>query len=244
MRGMSAASCLSAALSLTACGGSGTITAESGMNAGYSFVTPILNSTQHYAETIVDNSNNTVTITFDSIVTAVNGDGSFALLQQSTSGNGIFVNGTNYAALTENQTYNNVGQETGYSYTGVGNRTVFCIFNPHAGGVPYPVAIQQTFVHNYTFSCDTLPPTYYAESGEIVDVESVIVPAGTFSALKVQSTLVSTDSAGTTRTEVSTSWRDVITSTLVKQQTAIVVTGTQPASGYAISRVTVLESTS
>ena len=78
----------------------------------------------------------------------------------------------------------------------------------------------------------------------VADVESVTVPAGTFTALKLQSTLTWTDCEWddphpdhqqlARRRHVDT----------VKEEVAIAVSGTPPANGYAVSRTLVLESIS
>jgi hypothetical protein len=72
----------------------------------------------------------------------------------------------------------------------------------------------------------------------------VTVPAGTYSALKLQSTVVFTDSNGTTRSQSLSVWRDVATSESVQEDVTITVSGTAPPAGYAMSRTIVLESAS
>jgi hypothetical protein len=49
----------------------------------------------------------------------------------------------------------------------------------------------------------------YTQNGTVVDLESVTVPAGTFNALKLQSTVTWTNADRTTRQESVTNWRDV-----------------------------------
>jgi len=57
-------------LSLAACGGgSGS---SSGSSTTYRFVTPVLNSSRTYSETIIDNLNYTIEAGFSDTVTAVN----------------------------------------------------------------------------------------------------------------------------------------------------------------------------
>jgi hypothetical protein len=72
----------------------------------------------------------------------------------------------------------------------------------------------------------------------------VTVPAATFTAIKLLSTVTWTTSEGTTRTQTITNWRDVATSQSVKQVLSISVSGTLPTTGYAVSRQIQLESTS
>jgi hypothetical protein len=75
-------------------------------------------------------------------------------------------------------------------------------------------------------------------------VESVTVPAGMYSALKLESTLTWTDLAGTTRTQTITNWRDVNTLISVKQEISIAYSGTVPTTSYAVSREILLQSAS
>jgi hypothetical protein len=86
-------------------------------------------------------------------------------------------------------------------------------------------------------SCDNgSAPVSYTQQGSVVDVESVTVPAGTFTALKFQSTITWTDADGTNRTQTITNWRDTATLYTLKQQISIAVTGTLPTNGYPVSR--------
>jgi hypothetical protein len=107
------------------------------------------------------------------------------------------------------------------------------------------VQVGQTWQIEYTLSCDDGAATIsYQQQGSVVDVESLTVPAGTFTALKLQSTLDWTDAQGTTRSETITNWRDTKTLYTLKQQIAITVSGTPPVNGYAVSRTLELESIS
>jgi hypothetical protein len=72
----------------------------------------------------------------------------------------------------------------------------------------------------------------------------VSVPAGTFNAIKLQSTISWTDAQGTMRTQTITNWRDVLTSVSVKQSVSIAYAGTLPTNGYPVSRQIVLQSIS
>jgi hypothetical protein len=81
----------------------------------------------------------------------------------------------------------------------------------------------------------------YAQTGTVVDDESVTVPAGTFNAIKLESTLTWTDAQGTRRTQTVINWRDVLTSISVKQSISIAYSGTLPTTGYAVSREIILQ---
>jgi hypothetical protein len=237
-------------VALSGCGGggdvgSGTTGNDSGSGTAYAFVPPEVNSTRSYSETIVDNSNNTILIGYTQTVTAVAADGTISEMQQSTTGSSTIVNGTNYAPLAETETYDgSSGQETSYTYTATGGGTVTCTYDPRDGGPDFPLRVAQTWTIDYTFACGSQSPVTYQQIGSVVDVESVTVPGGTFTALKLQSTVMWTDLQGTARTQTITNWRDIATSHSVKEEITIVVSGTLPTTGYAVSREILLESSS
>jgi hypothetical protein len=99
-------------LPLTGCGGGSGDSSPSGTS--YSFVTPPLNSARTYSETIVDNSNNAITLGFIDTVTTVNPDGSYVVLSEDPGHETVIVNGTNYSIVTEAEDFNNSGQESSY----------------------------------------------------------------------------------------------------------------------------------
>jgi hypothetical protein len=229
-------------LSVTGCGGgSDGNSSTPGTGTAYAFITPVLNSTHSYGVTIVDNSNNTIEIGTTSTVTAVNSDGTYVIQTQPTNPSAI-VNGTNYADPPATQTYTVSGQELTNVYT---NGAVFtCTFDPHGVGPDFPVRVGQTWTLDYTYGCNSFAPTAYNQMGSVIDVESVTVPAGTFTAIKLQSTLTWTDTLGTTRTQTVTNWRDVATSISVKEEISYAYSGTLPTNGYPMSRVDLLLSIS
>ncbi len=231
---------------LAGCGGDGGSGSgnSSGSGMAYDFVIPVLNSMRTYGETVIDNSNNTIDIGYTQSVTAVNADGTVTELLQSTTGNSTIVNGTNYATITETQNFNAMGQETSYVYTAANGTLVTCTFDPHGDGPDWPLRVGQTWAIDYTLTCGTAAPVTYSQMGSVIDVESVTVPAGTYTAIKLHSTLTWTTSDGTTRTQTIANWRDVATSHSIKQEISITVSGTLPATGYAVSREILLESTS
>jgi hypothetical protein len=233
---------------MAGCGGGGGASSStapgSGSGTAYNFVTPTLNSTRNYAETIVDNSNNSIDVGFADTIMTVNADGSYVVLSQDPSHNSVIVDGTNYSIVTQTDTLNGSGQETGYVYTAAGGSTVTCAFDPHGSGPDFPIRVGATWTLSYTFACGSEAPVTYTQQGSVVDVESVTVPAGTYSALKLQSTVTWTDAHGTTRTETITNWREVATSFSVKEDISIAYSGTLPAAGYAVSRSILLQSTS
>jgi hypothetical protein len=216
-----------------------------GSGTTYAFVPPALGVTRLLAETIVDNSNNTINVGYSDTIQTVNSDGTYVALVQSTTGDSSIVNGTNYAISTETENYNDSGQEVGYTFTSTSGALVTCTYAPHANGPDFPVQVGQTWQIEYTLSCDDGSATItYMQQGSVVDVESVTVPAGTFTALKLQSTVTWTDPNGTVRDQSITNWRDIKTLYTLKQQLAITVSGTPPTTGNAVSRTIELESIS
>ncbi len=228
---------VAAAAFLSGCGGS------SG-NDGvlYAFVPPTLNSLRVYSETIVDNENNTIDLSYTDSVTAINSNGTYSVLQEDPNHVSLVVNGTDYFIQTQTITVNNSGQELSYAYVDTAGAPLDCTFTPHGSGPDFPVAVGMTWTLNYTLACGAQAPVSYMQMGTVVDVESVTVPAGTFNALKLQSTLTWTDAQGTERTQTVTNWRDVLTSISVKQSATITYSGTLPTTGYAVSREIILQS--
>jgi hypothetical protein len=231
-----------AAVSVAGCGG------DSGGGpavTSYAFIAPAVNSQRKYTETIVDNQNNTIELSYTETVLSANPDGSYVVLQEDPNQESVTVNGSIYSIETETVTLNDSGQELSYTPgDGAVGEAVVCTFTPHGPGPDFPVIVGMSWTLDYTFGCGTQTSVPYAQSGTVADVESITVPAGTYSALKLQSTLSWTDAQGTKRTQTITNWRDTATSVSVKQSITISYSGTLPSTGYAISRDIVLESMS
>ena len=228
---------LSAAVLLSSCGGSDVMTGTT-----YQFITPVLNSERTYSETFMDSSSNTIDYALATQITSVNADGSYT--QTSSSPDGVnTVDGITYGT-PENGSYNNQGQELSFTYLTSNGSTGTCTFDPNGAGPPFPLTVGQTWQLQYTYSCNGDAPISYSQSGTVVDLESVTVPAGTFNALKLQSTLTWTNSEGTTRQESVTNWRDVETLRSVKQSITYTLSGTVPTGDYVVSETQELQSTS
>ena len=224
---------------LAACGGG---TGNDGeLSAAYAFSSPALNSVRTYSQTITDNSNNTINLGYTETATAVNADGSYVVLQEDPNHESVIVNGTTYGVTTETVSVNNSGQETSYSYTDSAGSNVTCTFNPHGAGPNYPITVGGTWTLSYSVSCGNSAPVDYVQSGSVVDMESVTVPAGSFQALKLQSTLTWTV-GGTTRTQTITNWRDSVTSISVKESISTAYSGTPLSGGYPIESAVELTS--
>jgi hypothetical protein len=222
------------------CGGGGSTT-NSGAATTFSFVGPKVGSQRLYAKTTVDNANNTINQTLRNTITGINADGSFVYVQDDPTGTSLVVNGTTYSTLTLTITVNGSGQMLGYSYIPSGGTQVSCTVSPHGPGPTFPLTVGQTWTLNNITACGNGSIAHY-QSGSVVGVESVTVPAGTFNSVKLQSVFSWTDSSGTTRTETTTSWLDVNTSILVKIDVAYVYSGTALSSGYPITTTTALQS--
>ena len=225
-----------AAALLSGCGGS---SSDDGIL--YAFVPPTLHSQRTYSETTVDNENNTIELSYTDTVTAVNGNGTYTVLQEDPTHESVVVNGTDYLIQTQTIQVNNSGQELSYAYVGAAGTAFNCTYTPHGPGPDFPVAVGMTWTLNYTIACGGQTPVSNVQTGTVVDAESVTVPAGTFNAIKLQSTLTRTDAQGTQRTQTVINWRDVLTSISVKQSIRIAYSGTLPTTGYAVSREIILQ---
>lgn len=225
---------------MAGCGGSSG--SESG--ASYSFVTPKLNSEAIYAYTIVDNSNNTINQIVRDTITAVNADGSYVFVHDDPVHDSITVNGATYSTLTESITVNSSGQHLSYSFASASGVLTPCTVTPHGAGPTYPITIGQSWALSYSITCGAFTTTTYLDAGTVAGVESVVVPQGTFMAVKLQSILSWTDPNGTVRTEAITTWRDVTTEVVVKRTIDIQYSGTALVTGHPVSTTLVLQSQS
>jgi hypothetical protein len=232
---------LAAMAMLAGCGGGGNATGGSTATTTYDFVVPQVNSQRVYGETIVDNSSNTINESYTETVLQANADGTFEVLKEDPSNNSITFNGTTYSISPETFTNNRSGQPLSYL---TGGNHVTCTYSPHGAGAPYPVSIGTSWSTNFTIACNaTVPNTNsFQQTGSVIDVESVTVPAGTFSALKVESTLVWTDANGMIHNAAITNWRDAATGVSVKQESTFTYGGTLSTNGYPISETIVLQS--
>ena len=225
------------------CGGGGGGGNETGTAATYSFAAPKVNSQRIYAYSTVDSLNSTINQTVRDTITSVASDGSFTFVRDDPTGNSYDVNGTSYTTRTDLITENRSGQTLSDSYS-AGGVPVTCKVAPHGAGPDYPVSVGQTWSLSYAVTCGTAVPTSYAEAGSVIGVEAVTVPAGTFSAVKTQSTSTSTDPSGTTRTESITTWRDIATAAVVKRIINVAYSGTPLLHGYPVTTVSTLQSQS
>jgi hypothetical protein len=228
--------------SLAGCGGESSGDPSGGDSTLYAFVTPALNSQRLYAETITDNQHSVILLSYTETVTAVAADGSYTVVQQDQNNESQVVDGTTYFIQDETLSVNNSGQTTAYTFVGTGATPFTCTYVPNGPGPDFPVAVGVTWTLDYTVGCGTQGAIAYVQNGTVVDVESVTVPAGTFNAIKLQSTITWADALGTMRTQTVTNWRDVLTLVSVKESLTIAYAGTLPITGYPVSREIVLQS--
>jgi hypothetical protein len=222
-------------LAVAGCGG-GSSSSTSGSGATYAFGVPTVGATATEAVTIVDNSGNTINLTETSTILSVNADGSFTSLTEYPGGDAV-VNGTNYANPPTTHDINSSDQETSYSYTDAATgEPVTCTEAPHGLGPDGPLYVGQTWTLEFTATCGTAAPITYTQSGTVVDIESVTVPTGTYTALRLQSTVTWTAPDGGARTETIMNWRDTTGLGSVRQEITYTYGAPLPTNGYAVSR--------
>ncbi len=228
------------AILLNGCGGGGG-GGGGGSTVTYPFVPPAVASQRNYAQTIVDNAGNSIDERYTDTVLSTNADGSFVIQHRDPTNTSVTVNGTTYSITPETVTVDASGRDLSYTYTQNGS-SIACNYNPQGPGPDYPVTVGQTWSTSYTLTCGAGSGVGYTQSGMVEDLESVTVPAGTFSAIKLQSTIVWTNPAGTTRTETITRWRDASTGQALKEVSAFAYSGTPLTSGYPVTVTIALQS--
>jgi len=222
---------------LVGCGGSGSPAPQT-----FDFTTPKVNSQSVYTVTDVDNSSNSITLTSQQTVTAVNKDGTFLVSIVDPSSTSVTVNGTTYAITPGVYTEDPTGHDLAVTFSPRGAPSYTCTYSPHGPGPAFPLSIGQTWQLIYDEACDGAAAIVYTQSGTVVDEETITVPAGTFSTVKVQSTITWTTPIGTNVTESVTRWLDANSGAGVKLNSVYSRSGTLPVNGYLVSQTVVLQS--
>jgi hypothetical protein len=224
-------------------GGGGGESAAGGQAATYTFVRPKLGTRLVYGEQLVDNRNNTVNRTIVENVTAVNADGSFAVHEEDPSHNQFFSGTVDQTAYPTDYQYNASGQPLSWVVNRGNGVTVSCVISGGLSGAPSTLASGQGWTTSYTQTCGSGTGTAFNQTGTLVGLETVTVPAGTFSAFKFTTTVTMTAN-GTTRTETVTRWRDAsgADSHVLKSTSVFSYSGTAPASGALVSESRELQS--
>jgi len=154
----------------------------------------------------------------------------------------VTVNGSSYSIKPTDNVFNSTGQLVSSTNTNTG---VVCTSSV-VGTVPgKTLQVGQSWSNTVSTTCSDAPtaPTSVARVGSVLALESVTVPAGTFSALKVLHTEVSQNGAGVTLTETITNWVDTLSGVVVKATDTLAYSAAPSVNGYAVSRTTVLTPT-
>jgi hypothetical protein len=229
---------------LAACGGGGQDSSPGSTPAAasYQFRTPKAGAHLAYTANLADNLNNTLNRTVTDDVTAVNADGSFAVHEEDPSHNTIVSGAINQTLYPTDFQYNAAGQPTAWTIAASSGSTR-CTISGGNVGAPASLAVGSGWNTSYTETCGGGPGTLYTESGTLVGIESVTVPAGTFTAYKFVSTTTRTLN-GITRVESTTRWRDQagMDSRTIKEASVFTYSGGTPPAGALLQQVRELQS--
>ena len=196
---------------LAACGGDdGTAEPVAGQppqgTTTYEPGTPVVGATDVFRITDVDDSNNTIVIGFTQTVQSVSGPHSYVLTQVDPSNNAAIVNGVDYHFNAATITFDQE-QETSVSDTSETGTVQNCSDTPQSGGHPSPWWVGQSFTRSTQESCTPGDVRTIDDIGTVAALEQVTVPAGTFTALKLQTTETWSEN-GQNVTEQVTHWVD------------------------------------
>lgn len=176
----------------------------------YAEVTPTLGSLDTFQTVSIDDSGNSVVQAYEERVTAVGADGSYQLTQDDPLNQTATVNGITYRYDPTVRQYgptaaNNV--QSGYTVTLPSGGTATCTMTIQSGVHTKPMYVGQTWSTRYTVTCGSAT-TAYLNTGTVAAVESVTVPAGTFTTLKEIYSSSWTTAAGQQIVEHSILWMD------------------------------------
>ena len=169
---------MSLALGVAGCGGG-----SSSGPPSYGFVTPLMNSQRTYAVTDTNPTSTSLNIVIRT-VSAVNSDGSFSY---SESVQGGTVNGPNF--IPGDYSADSTGRLLSATFNPGTAGAKTCTDSPHGPGPVFPLTVGATWQSTYVVTCGSGTPATYTEMGSVVDTETVTVTAGTFTAVKVRSTI-------------------------------------------------------
>jgi len=225
---------------LGACGGGGgdpstiAITNTAG-TTGYTAATPRAGTTATYAVTQVDNLGNTFNRSFVRTITSVFPDGTVATHWSDPLGSTLVSGTVNHTAFPTEYQLNSAGQDLSYTVT-LPSGSVTCTDMPHGDGPPAHLAMGEQWTNAYSITCGTNAPVAFTQTGQLIGVETVTVPAGTFTAYRLDSTRTWTSGALTT-TETVQRWvnTDPTQQTTLKISSNIAYSGATPASGALVS---------
>ena len=232
---------------LAACGGGGGGSGQDNgpgsapAGASYQFRTPKAGAHLVYSASLADNLNNTLNRSVTDDVTAVNADGSFTVHEEDPSHNAIISGVTDQTLYPTDFQYNAAGQATAWTVAGRAG-SVQCTVSG-ASGAPGALAIGGSWSTSFTETCGSGPGAVFTQSGTLAGIESVTVPAGTFTAYKFVSTTTRTLN-GVTRVESTTRWRDQAggDSRTIKEASVFTYSGATPPAGALLQQVRELQS--
>lgn len=171
-------------LVLVGCGGGGDGGSASVSGAPVSVVP--LGRKSDYQVTDTDNSSNTYPWQLELTVVASSPDGSYS---QSRIGNGgnVTINGTRYGTVNVVDSFNPLHELVSYSLPAT-SPAVTCTYDAPQPLLPTGLPAGQAWpvMSSHRTCTDGGSATLMLQSGSVVGTETVSVPAGTFSAKKVQ----------------------------------------------------------
>lgn len=240
------AAALFIATALSACGGGGgNDTANVAVaTITYTYVAPQAGAQLVYADTLVDNLNNTINRSLAVGVTAVSAGAGYTATEADPSNNRVASGAVDHTFYPTSYTYDAAGRATGWTVTGASGTPVQCqVTGAQPAGAPSPLTAGQAWNATYTEVCGGGSGLTYTQAGTFVGIESVTVPAGTFSAYKFVSTTTWTAN-GRTTTESVTRWRDAAAtgSRILKSLATFTYSGAAPPQGALVSETQSLQS--
>ena len=218
-------------LTLFGCGGGGNETPAETLS------TPPVGLKRDYQMTDTDNSNNVIPWQLESNILSSAADGSFTVSFVGNGGN-IAVNGTRYGTVNEVDTYNANHALVGYTIQGT--TPVTCTYDTPVPPLPsnLPTGTAWPIVVSHVACNNGIAFNISRQDGSAIGVESITVPAGTFSANKVQyKRVISNSTNSSIKTEQHTIWYDTASGRLLQSNTDVTYANTTFSSGYLAHEV-------
>lgn len=232
-------------VALSACGGGGGSNSSNASVAmpTYTYVAPQAAAQQVYADTLLDNLNNTVNRTLAVTVTAASAGG-YTATRVDPSHDRVVSGVVDHTFYPTTVNYDAMGRDMNWVVTGASGNPVQCqVTGGQAPGAPSPLTAGQAWTAAYAEVCGAGPGLAYTQIGTFVGIESVTVPAGTFNAYKFVSTTTWTENGRTTTQSISR-WRDAAASAsrVLKSVATFSYSGTAPPQGALVSETQLLQS--
>jgi hypothetical protein len=233
---------------LAACGGgSGGNNASSPAAAAavtYTYVPPKAGAQSVYADTLLDNKNNTINRTLAVSVTTTSAAGGYTTSEVDPSHSRIISGVVDHTFYPTVYSFDAMGRATNWTVTDASGSPVDCqVAGQQAAGAPSPLTAGQTWNVTYVEVCGAGPGLAFTQSGNFAGIEAIKVPAGTFNAYKFVSTTSRTVN-GLTTTEAVTRWRDAAStgSRVLKSLATFTYGGAEPPQGALVSETQALQS--